>query len=153
LNTIQVGRRLPRIVLPDQNKNSVDLQSLSGRKLLLSFHPLAWTGACTRQMEALEMNFDALEKTGAIALGISVDPVPSKKAWAESIHVEKTRLLSDFWPHGKVAQSLGLFRKKDGFSERAVVLADQSGVVRFVKVYPIQEVPNVDELIRMLESF
>jgi peroxiredoxin len=152
MNRIQPGQPLPKIVLPDQKKQTVDLSALKGKKLLLSFHPLAWTDVCMRQMEALEMNADLFEAANAVAFGISVDPVPSKKAWAESMHVEKTRLLSDFWPHGAAAQALGLFREEDGFSERAAVLVDQEGIVRFVKVYPLGEVPNVDELLEKLKE-
>ena len=152
MGTIQVGCPLPSITLPDQDKNVVDLASLKGTKLLLSFHPLAWTGVCMRQMEALEFNVEVLAELGAQAFGISVDPVPSKKAWAESIHIEKTRLLSDFWPHGAVAQKLGLFRDADGISERAAILVDAEGVVRFAKVYPIGDQPDLDELLGELKS-
>ena len=152
MGTIQTGSPLPPITLPDQDRNAVDLSTFKGTKLLLSFHPLAWTGVCMRQMEALEFNVDALADLGAQAFGISVDPVPSKKAWAESIHIEKTRLLSDFWPHGAVAQKLGLFRDADGISERAAILVDAEGVVRFAKVYPIGDQPDLDELLGELKS-
>ena len=152
METIQPGSSIPQIVLPDQDKNPVDLSSLRGTRLLLSFHPLAWTSVCQRQMEALEMNVETLDEVNARAFGISVDPVPSKKAWADAIGVKRTRLLSDFWPHGTVASSLGLFRQQDGFSERAVILVDETGVVRFVTVYPIGEVPNIDELLKALKE-
>lgn len=130
----------------------MDLASLRGTKLLLSFHPLAWTGTCQRQMEALEWNVNTFADLGAKAIGISVDPVPSKKAWADSMNVTKTRLLSDFWPHGAVAQLLGLFREGDGISERASVLVDGEGIVRFVKVYPIGEQPDLEELLEQLKT-
>ena len=152
MNRIEPGTPLPAIVLPDQEKTAIDLSSLKGTNLLLSFHPLAWTSVCQRQMEALEMNVERLSKLNAKAVGISVDPVPSKAAWAESIGIKKTRLLSDFWPHGAVAASLGLFREEDGISERAAILADKSGIVRFVKVYPIAELPDIEELIEALEG-
>lgn len=152
MGTIQPGRPLPTIVLPDQEKQRVDLSTLRGTKLLLSFHPLAWTSVCQRQMEALELNVEALKAMDARAFGISVDPVPSKKAWADAIGVKATRLLSDFWPHGAAASSLGLFREKEGFSERAAVIVDQKGVVRFVKVYPMSEVPDVDEQLNILRD-
>ena len=152
MEAIQPGRPAPHIVLPDQDKNPIDLATLKGTKLLLSFHPLAWTGVCQRQMEALEMNVAALTERNARAFGISVDPVPSKKAWADAIGIETTRLLSDFWPHGAVARSLGLFREADGISKRATVILDEEGVVRFVKVYPIGDVPDIDELLAELEN-
>ncbi len=152
MGPIQPGNPSPTIVLPDQDKNSIDVASLKGTKLLLSFHPLAWTSVCQRQMEALEANAEAFDTLNARAFGISVDPVPSKKAWADAIGIKTTRLLSDFWPHGAVASSLGLFREDDGFSERAAILLDETGVVRFVKVYPIGEVPDVGELLAELKK-
>ena len=152
MGTIRAGSPLPAIVLPDQKKSPTDLTTMKGKKLLLSFHPLAWTSVCQRQMEALEMNVDALAESNALAFGISVDPVPTKKAWADAIGVKRTRLLSDFWPHGAAAAALGLFREADGFSERAAVLVDEDGFVRFVRVYPIGEVPDVVELLKEIEA-
>jgi len=152
MNPIRAGEPLPKIALPDQDRNIVDVASLQDRVVLLSFHPLAWTGVCTRQMESLEMNADVFKRANAFAVGISVDPVPSKKAWANSMHIEKTRLLSDFWPHGKAARDLGLFRKMDGFSQRAAVLVDPDGIICFVKIYELNEVPNVDELIEKIQA-
>jgi peroxiredoxin len=152
VGVIEIGNPAPAVALPDQKKEIVTLESLRGKRVLLSFHPLAWTGVCQRQMEALEMNVDALAKIDAVALGISVDPVPSKAAWAESIGVTRTRLLSDFWPHGAFASSFGLFRETDGFSERAAVVIDKEGIVRFVKVYPLGEVPDLDELMSVLKE-
>lgn len=152
MNAIRVGAQTPKIALKDQDGKIVDVTEMKGKRVLLSFHPLAWTNVCQRQMEALEMNVDVFAAANAVALGVSVDPVPSKKAWAESMHTEKTRLLSDFWPHGAAAHSLGLFREADGFSERAAVVLDEKGVVRFVKVYPLKEVPDVGELIKVIQG-
>ena len=151
MGAIRVGSSMPKIALPDQDKNLVDVSAIPGIRLL-SFHPLAWTNVCQRQMEALEMNFDALAELNAQAVGISVDPVPSKKAWADAIGVKRTRLLSDFWPHGAAASSLGLFRPKDGFSERASVLVDGSNTIRFVKVHPIREAPDIEELLEAIRT-
>jgi peroxiredoxin len=147
-----VGKRAPQIALPDQEGNRVDLAKLAGKRVLLSFHPLAWTRVCALQMQALEERASAFERLSAVALGLSVDPVPSKKAWAESLGIAKTRLLSDFWPHGAAAQALGLFHDKEGFSDRAVVILDEKGIIRFTKVYPVSELPDIDEQIRALEA-
>jgi peroxiredoxin len=152
LGIIEVGRPLPAIRLKDQDRTEVDLGALQGTKLLLSFHPLAWTGVCQRQMEGLEAKVDALAELNARAFGISVDAVPAKRAWADAIGIDKTRLLSDFWPHGAAAASLGLFREAEGFSERAVVITDGEGIVRFVKVYPMSEVPDMNEQLDALRS-
>ncbi len=152
MGVIEVGALAPRIALTDQDKKTVDVAKLKGRRVLLSFHPLAWTHVCALQMQALEERTDVFENLNTVPLGLSVDPVPSKKAWAESLGIEKTRLLSDFWPHGAAAASLGLFRERQGFSQRAAVILDEKGVVRFVKVYAISELPDIDEQIRFLKA-
>jgi peroxiredoxin len=103
-------------------------------------------------MQALEENEARLAKHNAVALGVSVDPSPSKKAWAETLKIAKTRLLSDFWPHGAAAAALGLFHDKEGFSDRAVVILDEEQAVRFVKVYAIPDLPDIEEQIRFIET-
>lgn len=121
--------------------------------MLLSFHPLAWTKVCGQQMQSLEANQAAFERSGTVCLGMNVDPVPSKHAWAKELGIKKTPLLSDFWPHGMVANSLGLFREKDGFSERANVIIDEQGKVIFVKIYEIPQLPDINEIIDFLKNY
>jgi len=103
-------------------------------------------------MGSLEENFDRYNRLNTVALGIGVDSVPSNKAWAKSLNIERTRLLSDFWPQGEVAKLYGVFRDKDGFSERANVIIDENQVVDFAKLYPIQQLPDTEELMRVLEA-
>ncbi len=146
------GDKAPDFTLKDQNDQEVSLSALRGKRVVLSFHPLAWTGVCKTQMQDLEKHRGDFERLGAVALGLSVDSVPSKKAWAEAIGVQETPLLADFWPHGGVAQAYGIFREKNGFSERAVFIVDQEGIIRFRKVYPIREVPDIGEILTVLEG-
>jgi peroxiredoxin len=101
-------------------------------------------------MQSLEENRDYFEKKNTVAVGVSVDSTPCKKAWAKELKIENTRLLADFWPHGGLAIQLGIFRDKDGFSERANVLIDEQGKVMFVKVYPISELPEIGEILKVL---
>ncbi|MFZ1947876.1 MAG: redoxin domain-containing protein, partial [bacterium] len=79
--------------------------------------------------------------------GLSIDSEFTKKAWAESLGITKTPLLADFWPHGGVAAQYGIFRERNGYSERAVFILDENGVVRFKKIYPIKEVPDIKEIV------
>jgi peroxiredoxin len=87
-----------------------------------------------------------------VALGMSVDTVPSKKAWAENLGIKNTPLLSDFWPHGEVAKLYGIFRDRNGFSERANIVVDENQKVVFFKVYPISELPDINEIINFLKN-
>lgn len=148
----QVGDMAPDFRLKDQHGRAVALSELRGRRVVLSFHPLAWTSVCTQQMQDLEAHHAELEAMGAVALGLSVDSVPCKKAWAEAIGVKETALLADFWPHGGVARAYGLFREADGFSERAVLVVDAGGAVVWRKVYPLGERPDIDEVLQALRA-
>jgi peroxiredoxin len=149
---VPVGTRMRDFSLRDQDGKQVRLSTLRGKKVLLSWHPLAWTGICALQMKSLEKNRRAFAKLGAVALGLSVDTVPSKKAWATSLKIKETRILSDFWPHGKAAKALGLFRKGEGISQRANIILDENGRVVFVKVYPIAQLPDIEEILAFLKS-
>ncbi len=149
---IKLGKAAKNFTLQDQTGQAFILSKMKGRRVLLSFHPLAWTPVCSRQMQSLEKNKNAFDKLNTTAVGLSVDSVPSKAAWANAIKVKHTKLLADFWPHGKVAKGLGLFRQKDGISQRANVVIDEAGKVCFIKVYPIAQLPDIEEMIGFLEK-
>jgi peroxiredoxin len=148
---ITIGVKAPDFKLKDQDGKIVKLSALRGRKVLLSFKPLAWTPICTDQIKSLEEHFDRLAELNTKALGVGVDSSPSNKAWAKSMGIEKTRLVSDFWPHGAVAKEYGVFREEDGYSERANIIIDENGVVIFAKMYPIGQMPDIHEIIQTLE--
>ena len=149
---IILGKSVKNFTLADQFGQDFMLSRMTGRRVLLSFHPLAWTPVCTRQMQSLEKNKKVFDKLNTIAVGLSVDSVPSKAAWAKAIKVKHTKLLADFWPHGGVAKSLGLFRDQNGFSQRANVILDEKGKVCFVTVYPVANLPDINEIIAFLKN-
>jgi peroxiredoxin len=146
------GDKVKNFTLMDQHYRDLRLSGLAGRKVLLSFHPLAWTSVCTRQMKALEKNRKIFDRLNTVALGISVDAPPSKEAWAKSMGVRATRLLSDFWPHGAVAKKYGVFRARDGFSGRANIVIDEDQRIVFIKKYPIRRLPDLRKIIAVLKN-
>jgi peroxiredoxin len=152
MSTVKIGAKAKDFNLNDQDGKEIGLSSLKGKKVLLSFHPLAWTKVCAEQMKSLEKNLSRFKELNTVALGMSVDTVPSKKAWAKELGIKDTRLLSDFWPHGKVADIYGIFREKEGFSERANIIIDENGTIVFVKVYPITQLPDIEEIIKVLKD-
>lgn len=78
---IQIGDQITAaFMMFDQNKNEINSEHLKGKKVLLSFHPLAWTGVCAKQMQSLEQNYEHFQKLNVVPLGVSVNSVPSKKA-------------------------------------------------------------------------
>jgi len=147
---LEVGVSAKDFTLSDQNGQAFRLSEFKGKKIVLSFHPLAWTSICATQMQDLEKNTDRFEKSNTVAVGLSVDSVPCKKAWADSLGIKRTRLLADFWPHGKVAKSFGVFRAENGFSERCNIIVDEKGKILFVKVYPIKQIPELKEIIDII---
>ncbi len=149
---LKIGDKAKNFSLEDQEGKLFTLSEFKGKKVLLSFHPSAWTSVCSEQMKSLERNKEAFDSLNTIAVGVSVDTVPSKKAWAKSLGIEKTRLLSDFWPHGKVAKSYGIFRAEDGFSERANIIIDESQKIAFFKIYKLGQLPDVQEIIGVLKE-
>ncbi|MDD1718733.1 MAG: peroxiredoxin [Methanoregulaceae archaeon] len=149
---IRPGDKGISFTLKDQNGKDWSLQSFHGKRVLLSFHPLAWTPVCTGQMKALEENYRTFESLNTTAAGISVDSHYCKKAWGEHIGIRLTPLLADFWPHGEIARKYGLFKEDAGFARRANVLLDEHGMVVYVKVYEIHAAPDLQETIRFIQA-
>jgi peroxiredoxin len=147
---ISEGDTVMDFMLKDQHNVDFTLSDLQGKKVLLSFHPLAFTHVCTRQMQALEDAFYRLEAMNTVPVGLSVDAWPSKHAWAKEIGLKNLRILADFWPHGETAGRLGLFRSKEGFSERANLLLDEQSKLIWSRVYDIPELPDLDEVLAVL---
>ncbi len=150
--SIKIGDKAPDFTLKNQDGEGVSLSSLKGKKVLLSFHPLAWTGVCAIQMKSLDAKHTELAAHNTVALGMSVDSVPSKKEWADFLELEYTDILADFWPHGEIAKQYGLFIEKLGISGRANILIDETGKIEWHRVYEIPEIPDIEEVIRHLKK-
>ena len=148
MKRIAVGDIAPDFVLKDNRVQDIRLSDYRGKKVLLAWHPLAWTGVCANQMKDLEDNLPEFEKYNTVPLGMSIDTYPSKNAWAKELGIANVKLLSDFWPHGKVAQDYGLFLEEKGFSKRANVLIDEAGKVIWFKTYDIPELPDIEEILK-----
>ena len=152
MSRVQIGDAVADFSLKSHTEAVVDTATLMNKKLLMSFHPLAWTEICAKQMQSLEANISVLESLNTVPLGFSVDSVPCKKAWAETLGIKKVDLLADFWPHGGIASKLGILIDKFGFSERANIILDEDRKAVFVKVYPIRELPDINEVLDFLRK-
>ena len=93
------------------------------------------------QIPSYEAELARFEEADAQVLGISVDTTFTNAAWAESLGVEKVPLLSDFFPHGLVAQAYGVLRD-DGYAERVIFIIDKEGIVRYIDVNEIGALPD-----------
>ncbi len=126
-----LGTQAPALRLSDQHGEVVDLADLRGeRSALVVFFPFAFSGICTGELADLREDQVSLAAAGVQLVAVSCDPVFSLRAWAEQ-EGYTFPLLSDFWPHGDVARSFGVFADGAGRAERASFLLDPDGVVRW----------------------
>ncbi len=91
------------------------------------------------------------EEVDTQVLGITVDSVDSNAAWVESLRVENVPVLSDYWPHGQVAQSYGVLREQ-GMTERAIFIADKKGIIRYIDIHDFSKQPDNEELFEVLRE-
>ena len=131
--TLSVGDRAPEFSLPDQDKQVVSLAELRGTPVLLVFYPFAFSGLCTGELCQLRDELDDYTGAGVRVFAISTDPTFTLKAYREKEGFEFP-LLSDFWPHGAVAESYGVFNSQRGIANRGTFLVDKHGVVRFAEM-------------------
>ena len=126
--TLSVGDRAPEFSLPDQDKQVVSLTDLRGTPVLLVFYPFAFSGICTGELCEIRDNPGAFETAKAQVLAISCDTRHAQRVWAEQ-EGYSFPLLSDFWPHGAVAQAYGVFNDALGCANRATFVLDAEGKV------------------------
>lgn len=148
---IRIGEKAPDFKLPDQNQEIVTLSDLSGKKVLLSWHPLAFTSVCTDQMRSLEREMERFANKNCLPLGLSVDPVPSKAVWAKAISLKNLKVLSDFNPLGKIAKAYGIFSGEHGASKRINILINEERKVIWLKKYEIKTLPNIEDVLKQLD--
>lgn len=131
--TLDVGAEAPDFRLKDQNGQPVALSGFRGAKnVLLVFFPLAFTGICQGELDYLRDHLPTFDNDDTAVLALSVGPPPTHKIWAtQSGYLFP--VLSDFWPHGAVAQSYGVFNPDAGIANRGTFLVDRDGVVRFAE--------------------
>jgi peroxiredoxin len=128
---IDVGTRAPDFTLKDQNNQEVSLADFRGRKaVLLVFYPLAFTGTCRGELSEIRDHLPDYENDKVQVLTVSVDSAYSHKIWANGEGFTFP-MLSDFWPHGGVAQAYGVFNEQAGFANRGTFVIDKEGVVRY----------------------
>jgi mycoredoxin-dependent peroxiredoxin len=131
--SLSVGDRAPEFSLPDQDKQIVSLAELRGTPVLLVFYPFAFSGICTGELCQLRDELSTYTDAGVRVLAISTDPVFSLKAFKAQEGFDFD-LLSDFWPHGTVAQAYGVFNEKAGMALRGTFLIDAEGTIAFAEV-------------------
>ncbi|GGS40853.1 peroxiredoxin [Actinokineospora fastidiosa] len=131
---IEVGSKAPDFTLNDYNKQPVTLSSFQGEKnVLLVFYPFAFSGICQGELCQVRDELSEYSDKNVQVIGVSVDTPFSLKAWADQ-QGYTFPLLSDFWPHGEVAKTYGVFHEDAGLALRGTFLIDKTGTVRYTEV-------------------
>ena len=127
---VEVGDKAPDFELINQHGESIKLSSFIGKKpVVLVFYPLSFSGTCTGELCELRDNFEIFDSKDVELMAISVDSKFTQKVFAEK-EGYKFNVLADFWPHGAVASSYGVFKEDAGIAIRGTFLIDKDGVVR-----------------------
>jgi peroxiredoxin (alkyl hydroperoxide reductase subunit C) len=140
---VNIGDPAPDFTLPAVSGEKITLSHYRGKKnVVISFVPAAWTPVCSEQWPGYNIVKELFDLSDALLLGITVDNIPTLYAWTRQMGELWFPVLSDFWPHGAVADKFGVLRS-DGVSERALFFVDKEGIIRDIQVTDINERPDL----------
>jgi peroxiredoxin len=140
---VKAGQPAPDFTLPAVSGRKITLSHYRGKKnVVLSFVPAAFIPVCSGQWPGYNIVQDMFEENDAILLGITVDNIPTLYAWTRQMGHLWFEVLSDFWPHGAVADEYGLLRS-DGLSERALIFINKGGIISAILVMDINRRPDL----------
>jgi peroxiredoxin (alkyl hydroperoxide reductase subunit C) len=149
---VKVGDPAPDFTLPSVAGEEITLSQFKGQKnVVISFVPAAWTPVCSDQWPGYNIVKDMFDENDAVLLGITADNIPTLYAWTKQMGKLWFPVLSDFWPHGAVADRYGVLRS-DGVSERALVFIDKKGIIRDIQVNDINKRPDLETCAINLEK-
>lgn len=148
---VKVGQPAPDFTLPAISGKKVQLSSLQGRNVVISFVPAAWTPVCSDQWPGYGISRHFFDDNDAVLLGITVDHVATLHAWVKQMGNIWFEVLSDFWPHGEVASSFGVLRS-DGTAERALIFIDREGIISDLYVSDINVRPPLEYIVTQLQK-
>lgn len=149
---VDVGDQAPDFELKDQHGTPVRLSGFRGEKnIVLVFYPLAFSGVCSGELCAMRDDFPEVSGGDVELLTVSVDSTHSHRAWADAEDFNFA-LLSDFWPHGDVARSYGVFDENRGIATRGTFIIDKSGVVRWKVMNPVPQAREIADYQKALAA-
>jgi mycoredoxin-dependent peroxiredoxin len=142
--SVVIGEQAPDFELTDQARQPVRLSDYRGRKnVVIVFYPMSFTGVCEGEMCSIRDSIETFRSEDVETLAISVDSVPTHAKWAHEQGFEFP-LLSDFWPHGEVARTYGVFEEKLGVATRGTFIVDKDGKVIYTDRNPVPEARDQD---------
>jgi peroxiredoxin len=123
------GAEVPDFKLVTEGGDEFTNADLRGKTSVFVFYPFAFSPVCTDQMQVYEQSLADIAAQGAVIYGVSCDSSWSQKAFREKLGVSIPQL-SDFEPKGAACQAFGVLHP-GGFPQRALVIVDGDGVVRW----------------------
>ena len=150
--SLEVADAAPDFTLKDQHNGEVNLASFKGSQaVVLLFYPATFTGVCQGELQAVQDDLATFQNDDVQVVAISVDSPFANKVWAEQQGFTFP-ILSDFWPHGAVAQAYGVFNDVVGRACRGTFVIDQQGIVRWKIVNAIPDARDHSEYAKVLAS-
>ena len=97
-------------------------------------------------------HYARFEEKNAQVLGISCDTVPAHRAWSTALGGLPYPELSDFHPKGKATQAYDLWNEERGAGNRAVIIVDKEGIIRFRETYVPGVLPNPEDILAAIDK-
>jgi peroxiredoxin len=149
---VKIGELAPDFTLPSVSGEKITLSQYRGKKnVVISFVPAAWTPVCSDQWPGYNIVKELFDENDAVLLGITVDNIPTLYAWTRQMGHLWFPVLSDFWPHGAVAEKYGVLRSS-GVSERALIFIDKKGIIQDIQVSDINVRPDLAQCATTLKK-
>lgn len=149
---IKVGDKAIDFTLPSHNEGELNLNWYQGRKnVVLAFYPGDWTPVCANQIPSYQKLLDKFEEFDTQLLAISVDSIPCHRSWVKSLGGITFPILSDYYPHGEVAQKYGVLNSR-GYSDRVIIVIDKQGNVVAVDDVGFKNQPDNEKLLKILAN-
>ncbi len=143
--SLEIGQAAPDFTLSNQFGEKVTLSSFQGKKnVVVVFYPYSFTGTCTGELCALRDDLSSFQNENAELLAISVDSMFVQKVFATQENYNFP-VLSDFWPHGAVAQAYGIFDEASGSAQRGTYIIDKEGILRWQVVNGRGDARNIGD--------
>lgn len=130
MSIVAPGTPAPAFTLKREDGSDFTQEDLKGTKTVLVFYPFAFSPVCTDQMQIYEEALEDFRAQGATMYGVSTDASYSQTAFREKLGVSIEQL-SDFEPKGAASRAFGAYFEPGGMTNRALVITDADGVVRF----------------------
>jgi peroxiredoxin len=129
VSVIEPGTQVPEFKLAREDGSEFTEQDLLGQYTVFVFYPFAFSPVCTDQLSLYEGALGEFAERGVKLYGVSCDATWSQKAFKEKLAVSSEQL-SDFEPKGATCAAFGVLHP-GGFADRALVIVDPQGVVRW----------------------